>query len=388
MPGTLSILAAVFDEDDRPRAVAIWAGIAGASVAIGMVWSGLLLEHFGWGSVFLTNVPIVVVALGLGAWLLPKSSDPAKTPIDRLGALLSVLMLGSALFALIEGPVDGWTSPLIIGGFVLSAMLVVLFIRCERRAEAPMLDMSFFDDPRFTFGCVAIMTAFLCLFGVYFLLTQYLQEVRGYSPLQAGLRTVPAGIAQLVASPVSARLVERTSYRPILVGGLVSTSAGVLVLALLGPSTSGWVLAGGLVLLGLGVGTATPPATGAIVSSLPMEKAGVGSAVNDTTRELGGAIGIALLGSLLTTRFRNGLAPAMGKLPGAVRTAAGHGIGPALQIARSPQVAKASPHLATVARSAFTSGLLQAGIAGGAVAAVGAVAIRAKLPARLGPGRN
>ncbi len=388
MPGTLSILAAVFDQRDRPKAIAIWAGIAGASVAIGMLWSGLLLEHFGWSSVFLTNVPIVVIALVLGAWLLPKSADPNKTPLDRVGAVLSVVTLGALLFALIEGPVEGWTTPRILAGFALAITGFVTFVKWERRVESPMLDLTFFDDPRFTLGCAAIVTAFLCLFGLYFLLTQYLQEVRGYSPLAAGARTVPAGIAQLVASPVSARLVERHGYRPILSVGLVAVAAGAATLGLLGPTSSDWVLAIGLVLLGLGVGTATPPATGAIVVSLPMGKAGVGSAVNDTTRELGGAVGIALLGSLVSVRFRSGIASAIRKLPTSARSSAEHGVGPALQLVHSREISRAAPKLSAIARSSFTSGLLLAALIGAAIALVGSVLVRLCLPDRFGQPSN
>jgi len=209
MPGTLSILAVVFPPRERPRAIAIWAGVAGASVAIGLVWSGVLLEHFWWGSVFLTNVPITAVALGLGVFVLPGSSDPTQTRIDRIGALLSVAALASLLYALIQGPVTSWTSWSILGGFAASAVLLVLFVRWESRVRDPMLDLAFFRDRRFSVGCISIAGAFLCLFGVYFLLTQYLQEVRGYAPLEAGLYALPAGVTQLVVAPLSARAVER-----------------------------------------------------------------------------------------------------------------------------------------------------------------------------------
>jgi EmrB/QacA subfamily drug resistance transporter len=384
MPGTLSILAVVFPPRERPRAIAIWAGVAGASVAIGLVWSGILLEHFWWGSVFLTNVPIIVVALVLGAVILPRSSDPTKARLDKVGALLSVGALATLLYALIQGPVTSWTSGTILGAFAAAVVLLAAFIWWERRVPEPMLDLSFFDDRRFSLGCISIFGAFLCLFGVYFLLTQYLQEVRGYSPLEAGLYALPAGITQLVVAPMSAHIVERVGYRAVMGTGLLLVSGGTLMLAFMSLTSPLWILFLGLAILGAGLGAATPPATGAIIAGLPARKAGVGSAVNDTTRELGGAVGIALLGSLLTSHFRSGISGAVGHLPASARDTAGHGVSEALGVAgKLPGTAGAA--LADAARHAFASGMLRAFTAGAVLAFLAAVVVFRYLPKGLRP---
>jgi EmrB/QacA subfamily drug resistance transporter len=385
MPGTLSILASVFPPRERPQAIALWAGVAGASVTVGMLWSGVLLDNFWWGSVFLTNVPIVLVALALGYFLLPTSRDPNQAPLDRPGALLSVAALSAFLYGVIEAPEIGWADTKTVVALVLSAILVVAFIWWERRAPEPMLNLSYFSDRRFTIGCVSISTAFFALFGCYFLLTQYLQLVKGFDPLVAGLYALSAGVTSMVFSPLSARLVQRAGYRPVLVSGLLSVAAGMATLAYLSLTSPGWVVVLGMGLLGIGVGLCTPPSTAAIIQSLPLGKAGVGSAVNDTTRELGGAIGIAVLGSLLASRFRSTVAPAVHGLPASAADAVRHGVGPALQAAADPRVQRLSPTLADTSRHAFTSGILVAMWAAAALAIVGALVVYRTMPAGMRP---
>lgn len=384
MPGTLSLLAAVFPPAERPRAIAIWAGVAGASVAAGMLWSGLLLEHYSWGSVFLTNVFVVVVALVLGRFLLPQSSDPAHTSLDTIGALLSVVSLSAVLYAVIEAPVQGWTDPSILACFAAFAVFGYAFVRWELHAPNPMLDLTFFRDSRFRVGCLSIVGAFLSLFGVYFLLTQYLQLVRNYSPLVAGLYTLPAGVAQMITAPLSARLVERHGYRRIMVGGLVLVGAGMGLLAELSLTSPLWILFAGLTLLGLGVGLATAPATGAIIASLPLRKAGVGSAVNDTTRELGGAIGVAILGSLLGSRFHQDIASTTAHLSPHAAGTVRQGIGPALTVAKKLGGASGQ-QLAAASRQAFSNGILLALWAGAAITFLSALVVYRSIPAGLKP---
>jgi EmrB/QacA subfamily drug resistance transporter len=387
MPGTLSLLAAVFPPAERHRAIAIWAGVAGASVAVGMLWSGLLLEHYSWGSVFLTNVFVVAVALALGRFLLPQSSDPSHTSLDTVGAVLSVAALSAVLYAVIEAPVNGWTDPPILICFVAFAVIGYAFVRWELHTPKPMLDLSYFRDPRFRVGCLSIVGAFLSLFGVYFLLTQYLQLVRNYSPLQAGVYTLPAGIAQMLTAPPSAALVERYGYRRIMVLGLVLVGAGMGLLAFLSLTSPLWILFLGLVLLGLGVGLATAPATGAIIASLPLRKAGVGSAVNDTTRELGGAIGVAILGSLLGSRFHHDIASATAHLSPHAAGTVRQGIGPALTVAQKLGGAPGQ-RLGEASRQAFSNGILLALWVGAAITFLSAYAVYRTLPAGLKPAKE
>lgn len=385
MPGTLSILASVFPPRERPHAIAIWAGVAGASVAAGLLLSGLLIEHFWWGVVFLMNVPIVLIALGAGLVLLPASRDPLEVPLDRVGAGLSIAALTALLFGVIQGPDWGWLDPQILGAIAASIVLFAVFIWWEGRAEHPMLDLGYFKDARFSLGAVSISASFLSLFGAYFLLTQYLQLVLDMSPLKAGLYSLPSGLTQLVVAPLSSGMVERRGFRKVMTAGLVLIAAGMALLAYLTRTSPTWFVLVGLGVMGVGIGLATPPATGAIISSLPLNKAGVGSAVNDTTRELGGAIGIAVLGSLLASKYRAAMTTFISHHPQA--SGAGdtirHGLGPALGVAQR-QGAAGAP-LAEAARSAFSSGILVAMWAGAALTFAGAIIMWWKMPDALRP---
>ena len=291
MPATLSILANVFPPAERARAIAIWAGFSGAGAAIGPVMSGLLLEHLWWGSVFFVNVPIVVVALIAGALVVPTSRDPNHGKLDPIGAAISVVALVSLLYAIIEAPVEGWGSPSTIGGVVIFGVFAVGFVVWESRRAEPMLPMTFFRNRRFSVGAATITLTFFCMFGLFFVLTQYLQFVLGFSPLAAGLGTLPLAAMLIIFAPRSAGFVARWGQARVQAFGLVLVSMGMLVMATLQADSSyGWV-ALGLVIMGIGMACTTAPATNAIVSSVPLSKSGVGSAVNDTTREVGGALG-------------------------------------------------------------------------------------------------
>jgi MFS transporter, DHA2 family, integral membrane protein len=380
MPGTLSILAAVFPPDERPRAIAIWAGFAGSGAALGIVGSGWLLEHFWWGSVFFVNVPIVAVALVLVAWLVPTSRDPRRLPLDVIGALLSIVALGSLLFAIIEGPERGWTDGVTLGAFAAAAVGLAGFLAWERRREFPMLDLRFFASRPFTVGTSTIALTFFAMFGTFFIMTQYLQSVRGYTPLEAGVRILPMMAAMIPASTLSARWASRFGARAVLITGLTLLSAGLLVLASLGTTTSYWVLAGGLVLLGTGIGNVAAPATGAVMSSLPVAKAGVGSAVNDTAREVGGALGIAVLGSLLSAGYRASLGGVAG-VPEASLATAERSIGAALQEA-SRLGGDAGAALTAAARSAYADAMGAALVVAAAVTLLTIAFVRRSLPRR------
>lgn len=374
MPGTLSVLAAVFPPAERSRAIAIWAGFAGSGAAIGIVGSGWLLEHYWWGSVFFVNVPVVVAAIVLVAVIVPSSRDPRGLPLDLAGAALSIVALGSLLFEIIEGPERGWTDPLTVAGFAAAAIGLVAFLTWERRARFPMLELRFFAAPGFSVGTATIALTFFAMFGMFFLLTQYLQSVRGYSPLEAGVRTLPMMAAMVPSASASARWAERFGTRAVLRVGLILVGAGLAVLASLDIATPYWMLAAGLVVLGIGMGNVAAPATGAVMTSLPVAKAGVGSAVNDTAREVGGALGIAVLGSIVASRYSAGLdLPAGLSEPAAEmsRRSVGAAIGVAAELDAS-----AGGALVAAARAAYTDAMsaalmVAAGVAFGAVAVVG-----------------
>jgi EmrB/QacA subfamily drug resistance transporter len=376
MPGTLSILATVFPPAERPKAIAIWASVAGASVAISIIWSGAMLEHFWWGAIFLGMAGVAAVALVAGWFLLPTSRHPDEAGVDPVGAALSIVGVSGLLYGFIQAPDDGWAAGRIVAAFAVGIVGLVAFVAWERRHAHPMLDIVFFSERRFSFGALSIAAAYFALFGMYFVLTQYLQLVRGYSPLISGVYALPAGLLQLVVANLAKPLVARRGFRPVLTGGLAASAVGLLVLADAGATSPMWVLEIGLGLLGVGIGLTMPPATGAIMSSLPPHKAGVGSAVNDLVRELGGAFGIGVLGSLTLSHYRSALAPALVHQPVHVSAEANGGLAQALTNLGGPHSAAG-----IAARGAYSSGVDLAMIVGAVVVAVAAATVYVALPA-------
>ena len=332
MPATLSVLAHVFPPQERKRAVAIWAGFAGIGVALGGVMSGWLLQHFWWGSIFLTNVFVVVVALVAGAILIPSARDDQEPALDPLGALLSIAGLGALIYAIIEAPTHGWLSMETLGAFWIAVVILSAFARWELRTSEPMLDLRFFRNPQFAAATATITLIFFVMFGMIFILTQYLQLVLGYEPLEAGVRMLPWAVVYMLSAPRSARLVERFGQRVVVSSGLAVVAGGIGLLALSGLHADYPLLALSLVVTAAGMGMVTAPSTGAIIASLPLNKAGVGSAVNDTTRELGGALGVAVIGSVLASIYRSDVARHITSLPASARTATSS-LGAALQTA-------------------------------------------------------
>lgn len=304
MPATLSILTNVFrDPRERGRAIAIWAGFSGVGVALGPVTGGLLLRHFDWSSVFWVNLPIGLVALALGAFVIPTSRDPGHGRLDPFGSMLSIVGLATLLFGIIEGPAKGWTDPMVLGAFAAGLGLLVAFVAWELHTDHPMLDMRFFKNARFTAANSAVTLTFFAMFGSMFLMTQYWQFVHGYSPLEAGVRVVPHALTLMVVAPMSARAVERFGTKRVMTGGLVTVSLGIGLLSTIGRTTPYLLVITMFCLMGAGVAMTMAPATESVMGSLPPEKAGVGSAVNDTTRQVGGALGIAVIGSAVSSVY-------------------------------------------------------------------------------------
>jgi MFS transporter, DHA2 family, multidrug resistance protein len=372
MPATLSIITAIFPPHERTRAIAIWAGFAGAGASIGPVVTGGLLEGFWWGSTLLVNVPIVVGIMAAVVTFAPDSRDETKTPLDPVGAVLSLVGLSALIFGIIQGPSDGWTSGRVLPAFLVAGVALAAFVAWERRSDHPMLPLNLFRDRRFSTGSGVITVAFFVMFGFFFLVTQYFQFGRGYSPLEAGLAGLPPALTFIVFSPRSAALAQRYGAARIMAAGLAIVAGGLGILSTLSPDTPYLVIAGALALLGAGMAITVAPATGEIMTSVPLSKAGVGSAVNDTTRELGGALGIALLGSIANTAYRSGIDLSGVRLPAGTRAAAQESIGAADSIAgRIP----GGDALASQAASAFTDAFklantLSVGIALAAAAAI------------------
>jgi EmrB/QacA subfamily drug resistance transporter len=383
MPATLSILTNVFPPQERARAIAIWAGLAGAGAAFGPIASGFLLEHFWWGSVFLVNLPVVAAALIGGRRLVPQSKDTAQPPLDPVGALLSMVGLGALLYGIIEGPNHGWADPVTLAWGLGGIAVLVVFGLWERRSTHPMLDLGFFRSPAFSSAAGAITLIFFAMFGTFFVFTQYLQLVLGYGTLEAGVRMLPMAFTMMVAAPSSARLVERFGSRRVVTTGLCLVAAGLLLLSFLSVDTPYWRLVLNLMVMAAGMGLSMAPSTTGIMVSLPLGKAGVGSAVNDTTRELGGALGVAVLGSLLASRYAASLSDAVGGLlQGPALEAAKSGLGAALGVARTLP-GPAGETVAAAARSAFVDAMSTSLAVSSAVVLLAALLVNRYYPERV-----
>jgi EmrB/QacA subfamily drug resistance transporter len=384
MPATLSIITNVFtDPKERGRAIGVWAGFSAIGLAIGPATGGLLLEHFWWGSVLLVNVPIVVIALVGGFLLVPDSRDPAAPRVDLPGAALSIVGFATLLWGLIEGPTRGWTSPGVVGAFAVGLTLLGLFLWWERTTPTPMLDLNFFRNRRFSAASAAITLTFMALMGMIFGLTQYLQSVLGFSPLKAGALLIPMSVVMMVLAPMSARIVERVGTKLVVGSGLLVVSAALLSQTQLTASTPTILVVLTTLLLAVGMANVMAPATESIMGSLPRAKAGVGSAVNDTTRQVGGAVGVALIGSLLASVYRGdvrtGLADAgvSGSLVGKASSTVQAGVAVGGDVG-----GRAGATIVSVAHDAFLSGYHLGVLVAAAITLTAAAGVFLWLPAR------
>jgi EmrB/QacA subfamily drug resistance transporter len=321
MPATLSIIADVFAADERPRAIAAWSAVSGLGIVVGPILGGWLLEHFPWASVFVVNVPFVALGILATLAVVPESKAPGKTPLDPIGAVLSVAGLTALIYGIIEIPSQGWDEPLVLASLVGAAVLLGAFLAWERRVAHPMLDVRLFLDRRFSSASLSVTLTFFSLMGALFFLTQYMQGVLGLSAFDTGLRFIPIALGIVLAGGTSAALMQRLGARLVTVAGLAVVALGLAAMATLGLHSSDLQLGGVLFVIAAGIGLAMTPATDAIMGALPAEQFGVGSAVNDTTREIGGALGVAVLGSLFAASYSGAVAGVTQGLPDAAAAA-------------------------------------------------------------------
>jgi EmrB/QacA subfamily drug resistance transporter len=381
MPSTLSILTAVFPAEERAKAIGAWAAVAGLGIALGPIAGGWLVEHADWHWVFLVNVPIVVVALALGRVLVPESSDPKPDRADIPGAALSTLGLTALLWGVIEAPARGWTDGSILAAFAAAAVVLGLFAAWELRTASPMLDVRLFADRRFSAASAAIALAFFGLFGVLFFTSQYLQSVHGFSPLEAGVWSLPVAGGIALGGPLGARLSARLGAKLTVSGGLFVLASGLVLYSTVRPG-SGFALIGGAeAILGAGIGLAMTPATDSIMATLPPERASVGSAMNDTVRQVGGALGVAILGSVLSSHYRGGMDGAAHGLPAGAGHAAQDSIAGASAVAEriGGTAGRALQHTASIA---YVDSMQIAMLVAAAVTVAGALVALVLLPAR------
>jgi predicted MFS family arabinose efflux permease len=385
-PSTLSLIANVFTERrERAQAIGLWGAITGAAIALGPIVGGWLLEAFDWRSIFFAMTPIAAVAGVLVAGNVPTSRDPHATSTDRAGFALSTAMIGLLVYTIIEAPADGWGSARTLGSFAVTAVLAVAFVTWERCTERPMLDLSLFGNPRFTAASVSVAISFFALSGFIFLVTQYFQFLKGYGPLSTGVRLLPVASCVAIFSILGARLPVRLGAKLVVASGLLAMSVFYLWVATASATTGYGTIAAQMVVLGTGIGLTSAPATDAIMGVVPKAKAGVGSAVNDATRLLGGTLGVAVIGSVYASLYASRLATVLPiGLPATVVRAAHASVGAGLTAAG--RLASAGhPALASgvhdAAGTAFFHGFHAANYLAAGVAAAGAVMALALLPA-------
>jgi len=379
MPSTLSILINVFPPHERTKAIAIWASITGAAGGFGPVISGWLLGHFWFGSVFLINVPIVAVDLIAGRFLVPRSRDPQEASLDPIGAVLSIVGIVALVYALIEAPGAGWLSTNTLIAFAIAAVVLAAFVLFELRTDEPMVEMRFFRNPAFSTGAAGMTLVFLALYGVMFLVTQYFQLVLGYSPLSAAARLLPMAMTLLVVSLTTPRITARFGAHRTVATGMLSLATGLLLLSRVGLHTPYWYIVLCFLPFSTGMALSMSPMTASIMSAVPTRRAGMGSSMNDATREFGAALGVAVLGSIAASRYGSEITAALGGLGAGDQSTATSSIAGALNVASSLGEPAASA-LTTAAREAFLSGMHLAVLIGAAVAALSAGIVYRYLP--------
>ncbi|MFF2572379.1 MFS transporter [Streptomyces sp. NPDC101191] len=381
MPATLAVLMNVFEREEQPKAIGIWAGSVGLAIAVGPITGGILLEHFWWGSIFLVNVPVVLLAFALMAWLVPDSRDPRPGRIDLPGVLLSVLGLVLLVYGIIRGgELASFTDPEVLLPSLGGIVVLVAFVLYEKRSDHPALDVSYFRKPAFSAAVGAIALVFFALMGVTFFSAFYLQSVRGYSALESGLLILPLAVAQMVFAPRARLVVERFGAKAVCTTGMLAVAVGLASFALFDADTPVWILEVVFFLQGAGMAHIMPPVTVSIMQALPREKAGSGSAVNNTFRQVGGALGVAVLGSVLSSTYRGEIEGHLGALPAGLRDTAGESIEATLAVAE--KLGPAGRGLVAPAYDAFIDAMHVTAIGSAVVAVLGAIVVAVFLPGR------
>jgi EmrB/QacA subfamily drug resistance transporter len=390
MPSTLSLVTSIFTEPaQRQRAIGLWAGTSGIGIALGPIVGGLLLAHFWWGSVFLINVPIAILGFVLALWLIPESRSLAARRVDLPGAALSIAGLGLLLWALIEAPVRGWTSVRVLAALACGVAVLAVFVFWENRTTHPMLSLSFFSRRAFSGAVTSVGLTMFGLFGALFLLTQFLQFSLGYSALASGVRVLPAAGAIAIIAPLSTLMLRVTSPRYAVAAGLLCIAGGLWQISGADAASTYTTILPGMILLGVGAGFTIPTATGSVMGSLPGGDTGVGAATNGAFLQTGGALGVAIIGSLLNTRYTDNINATLAPyhVPSAIMGTIRGSLGGALQV--SARVGgQLGAELTHVAKAAFVSGMDLGLLTGAAVTLAGCLIALAVLPGRVRPSRG
>jgi len=392
-PTTLSIITNVFTErGERARAIGLWGAATGIAIAMGPIAGGALLEAYSWPATFLAKIPVALIALGLVAWLVPDSCDPEAPRIDFPGLFLSTAAVGLLVYSLIEAPQAGWLSTQTVGLLLTAGVAFTAFVLCERRTSHPMLDVRIFRNLRFSAASIAVAVGFFALAGFIFLVTQYFQFLKGYGPFETGLRMLPVAISVAISSIIGTQLAVRFGTKFIVGGGMILLSIAYGWISTSSVDTSYVEIALQMLVLGTGMGLTSAPATESIMGAVSNAKAGIGSAVNDTTRELGATLGVAVVGSVFASLYHGAFSPASTRgIPGAALGPAEDSIGGALIAAQRLAEGGATEAADTLNRAATTGFFdgMQAGcLVASAVCLVGATICFMFLPAQPQPVAN
>ncbi len=379
MPATLAIISNVFPPRERGKAIGVWAGGVGLAVAIGPITGGLLIEHFWWGSVFLVNLPIVLVSMVLIGLVVPESRDPHPSRLDPVGVILSVIGLVALTYGIIRGgELATIASAEVLLPTILGVLVLGAFVWYERRIDHPAFDVRYFRDPRFATAVGMVGIVFFAMMGAMFFLVFYLQIVLGFSPLQAGALMIPFAGAQLIFAPLSQQMAARFGGRLTATVSMVIVAGALASYSLMDQHTPILLLEIVFFVQGAAMANIMPPATTAIMEALPREKAGVGSAMSNTVRQVAGALGVALLGSLLSATYRDQIAPALTGLPDSLRHVAGESLTGTLGVAQG--LGERGAALIEPAKLAFVEGMHITALVSAAIALVGALMVLRWLP--------
>jgi predicted MFS family arabinose efflux permease len=386
-PATLSLISNIFTgRAERARAIGLWGATAGIAIALGPIVGGWLLGRFTWASIFFAMAPVAALAAWLVARYVPTSRDADALALDRVGFGLSTAAISLLVFTIIEAPGTGWSSARSIAGFLIAAALLLAFVTWERRSPAPMLDVSLFRNPRFSAACGAVTVSFFTLLGFIFVITQYFQLIKNYDPLSAGVHLLPVAVSVGVASVLGTKLAVRIGTKLVVTAGLLMVTAFYLWVATVSTSTGYATIAAQMVLYGIGMGLTSAPATEAIMGVVPFGKAGVGSAVNDATRLLGGTLGVAVIGSVYASAYASRLTSTLpARLPHGLASVAHSSTGAAFAVSGRLAAnghASLAGHVHEAAADALVRGLSAGCLVAGAVAAAGAAGAALLLPAQ------
>jgi EmrB/QacA subfamily drug resistance transporter len=383
------VITNVFPPRERGRAIGVWAGTAGIAVAGGPLAGGAVLEHFWWGAVFLIGVPVAVLGVIAVLAFVPESRDPHPGRLDVPGVLLSIVALAGLVYGIIRGGSGaGWTTPGVLVPLVGGLFLLGLFVWLQSRAAHPALDVSLFRNPAFSAAAAALGLNFFALLGATFYLVYYLQGVRDYTPLQSGAALIPVAVGMALMAPRSSGLAERFGAKAVCATGFLLIALSFVGVQLLDLTSPVWLLLAVLSVQGVGMGAVMAPATESIMSVVPREKAGAGAAVNNSVRQVGGALGVAVLGSLLAAAYSANLGAAVDALPGGARAEARQSIVATLEAIREVRAgddataARAAASLVGPAREAFVSAMHLTAVGTAAAALVATLVVLVWLPGR------